>query len=98
MVDVTGESRRPNVLRVKWTRIGRSASGKVQFEFAGRLRSVLNSTGGISQSTTNMFHHFPCQVKSDFVTLSNRFNRGWTSVNTDLKQRLLTRISRINAN
>ncbi|MGC9943818.1 MAG: hypothetical protein ABSE48_18480, partial [Verrucomicrobiota bacterium] len=31
--------------------IGRAASGKVQNEFTGRLRSVLKSTVGISQST-----------------------------------------------
>jgi hypothetical protein len=53
------------MLQAGLSRIGRAASGKVQFEFTGRLDFYffLKSARGISQSTTAIIAHPAGQVK-----------------------------------
>jgi len=52
------------MLQAGLSRIGRAASGKVQFEFTDRLDYLLLiSARGISQSTTDIIAHPAGQVK-----------------------------------
>jgi hypothetical protein len=48
------------------SRIGRAATGKVQFEFTDRLDFFLKSAGGISQSTAGIIAQPARQVKPHF--------------------------------